>query len=111
MRPSKGHLHPGDGIARDKSGQGKNLTERGALTFWRQHQEGQVRTWKESEQARGTHQLETASGWTSQDTEGIGPSEGHSHPGDGMGGTNQNTERIRLSEGHSLSEDGIRRDN
>jgi len=42
----------------------------------------QVRTWKESEQARGTHVLESADGRTSQDTEGIRVSKGHSLPGE-----------------------------
>ena len=61
-----------------------NPTERGALTFWRRHWEGQVRTQKQSHRARGTHQLETASGRTGQDTETIPPSKGHSHSGDGI---------------------------
>ena len=153
--PSEGHSHPGDGIGRDKSGHRKTPTERGALTFWRRHREGQVRTQKESHRARGTHiletggqvrtqkefhramgthPLETASGGTSQDTETIPPSDGHSHTGDGIGrdksghrnnpiergathiletasgGTSQNTKRIPSNEGHSLSGDGIGRD-
>ena len=36
----------------------------------------------ESEQMRGTHKLESADGQTSQDTEGIQVSKGHSHPGE-----------------------------
>ena len=106
--PSEGHSHPGDGIGRDRSGHRKNPiergaltfwrrhgegqvrtqknpTERGALTFWRQHREGQVRTQKESHRAMGTHPLETASGRTSQYTQRIPPSDGHSHTGDGIG--------------------------
>jgi hypothetical protein len=79
------HSLSGDGIGRDKSGHGKNPTEQGALTNWRQHREGQVRTWKESDRARRTHELETTSGGTSQDMERIRPSEAHSHPGDGIG--------------------------
>ena len=81
----RGHSHPGDGIGRDKSGHGKHPIERGTLTSWRRHRERQVRTYKESDQARGTHFLETASGATSQDTERIQPSEGYSLPGDGIG--------------------------
>ena len=49
MRPSEGHSLPEDGIGRDKSGHRKHPTERGALTSWRRHREGQVRTWKESD--------------------------------------------------------------
>src|SRR6266850_484063 len=44
--------------------------------------DGQVRTWTESEQVRGTHFLESADGRTSQDTEGIQASEGHSLSGE-----------------------------
>ena len=85
IRPSKGHSHAGDSIGWDMSGRGKNPTQRGALTFWRRRQEGQVSTRKESDQARGTYSLATASGGTSQDTERIRPSGGHSHPGDSTG--------------------------
>ena len=68
-RPSKGHSHPGDCLGRDKSGHGQKPIWQGALTNWRPHQEGQVRTWEETKQARGTHILETTSGGTSQNTE------------------------------------------
>jgi hypothetical protein len=53
-KPSEGYSHSGDRIRRDKSGHGKNPTERGALTFWRPHSEGQVSTRKETDRARGT---------------------------------------------------------
>ena len=66
----------------DKSGHRKNVTEQGALTSWRPQREGQVRTQKESDQARGTHILETTEGGTSQDMERKQLSKGHSHPGD-----------------------------
>ena len=79
---SKGHSLPGDSRGRDKSGHRKKATGQGALTPWRQQREGQVRTWKESNQARGTYKLEIAEGWTSQDMERKQPSEGHSLPGD-----------------------------
>jgi hypothetical protein len=65
------------------SGQGKKQTERGALTLWRQQREGLVRTRKETDQARGTHVLETAERATCQDTKRNYPNEGHSLPGDG----------------------------
>src|ERR671926_90563 len=152
--PSEGHSHPGErrrigqvrswkGLDRargthilesadgwDKSGHGKDWTERGALTSWRAQTDrtsqvmerigpseghshpgerrrmGQVRSWKGLDRARGTHILESADGWdksghgkdwtergaltswraqtdgTSQVMERIGPSEGHSHPGE-----------------------------
>ena len=82
IRLGEGHSHPGDDIGRDKSGHGKNQTERGVLTNWGRHREEQVRTRKESDRARGTYELETSSEGTSQDTERIRLSEGHSHPGE-----------------------------
>jgi hypothetical protein len=48
MRASKGHSLPEERRQRDNSGQGKNLSERGALTSWKAQTEGQVRTWKET---------------------------------------------------------------
>ena len=68
---SKGNSLSGDRIGGDKSGRGKNLTERGALTSWRRHRDEQVRIQKESDRARGTHILELELGGTSQNTEGI----------------------------------------
>jgi len=56
-----------------------------ALTDWRWQREGQVRTWKQSDQARGTHRLEIAEGGISQDMERKQPSKGHSQTGDGRG--------------------------
>jgi hypothetical protein len=58
-------------------------SERGALTDWRGQCDDQVRTRKESEWARGTHELE-----------------------DTQQRTSENTERKRASEGHSLPEEG-----
>ena len=72
-------------IGRDKSRHGKKQTEQGALTSWRPHREGQVRIRKETDRARGTHSLETASGGTSQDTERNRPSEVHLLSGDRIG--------------------------
>jgi hypothetical protein len=83
--PCEGHSLPGDHTGRDKSGHGKNPTERGALTSWRPHWEGQVMTRKESDRARHTHELEKALGGTSQDIERIRPSKAHSLPGDRIG--------------------------
>jgi len=47
------------------------VTEQGTLTYWRQQRKGQIRTWKESNQAslRGTYRLEIAEGGISQDIE------------------------------------------
>jgi len=44
---------------KDKSGYRMKATEPEALTFWRPQREAQVRRWKESNWARGTHSLET----------------------------------------------------
>src|SRR6266850_1989660 len=82
IRPSEGHSLPGERRRTDKSGHGRNPTERGALTTGRAQTDGQVRTRKQSNRARGTHFLESADGRTSQDTETIRPSEGHSLPGE-----------------------------
>jgi len=67
------------------SGHRKKQTEQGALTSWRWQREGLVRTWKGTDQARGTHMLETAGGGTCQDTERNQLSKGHSLSGDHRG--------------------------
>jgi hypothetical protein len=69
IRASDGHSLSGERRPRDKSGHGKNPSERRALTNWRAQTEGQVRTRKESERPRGTHFLESADRGTSQDAE------------------------------------------
>ena len=84
-RPSDAHSPTGDRTGSGKLGHGKRLTERCALTSWRPHREGQVRTWKETDRAMRTHQLETTRGGTSQDTERHRPSDVHSRPGDSTG--------------------------
>jgi hypothetical protein len=56
--------------------------ERGALTTWKTQIDGHVSTWKESERERGTHCLESAERWTSEDTERNRTSEGHSRAGE-----------------------------
>ena len=55
--PSRGNSHPGDHRGWDESGHGKKVTKQGAPTSWRPQRNGQVRTWKESDQTRGTHIL------------------------------------------------------
>ena len=79
IRPTEAHPHSGDRTGRDKSEHGNNPTDRGPLTDWRPHREGQVRTWKESDRPRPTHRLENAQGGTSQNMETIRPTEAHSH--------------------------------
>jgi len=68
-QPSKGHSLSGDHRGRGKSGQGKKVTELGALTLWGPGRGGKVKRQKESDQVGGTHFLETTEGGTSQDTE------------------------------------------
>jgi len=82
IQASEGHSLPGERRQMGKSGHGRNPSERGALTNWRAQMDGQVRTRKESKRVRGTHELESADGRTSQDTEGIQASEGHSQTGE-----------------------------
>ena len=109
-RRSKGHSLPGDDRGRDLLGHGKKSTKRGALTNWRWQIEGLVRTGKETDQARGTHVLETIEGETCQDRERNRPSEGHSHTGDGRGKNLSGHEGNRPSEGHSRPENSRGRD-
>jgi hypothetical protein len=71
-----------------------NPSERGALTSWRAETEGQVRTRKDFEQAKGTHVLESADRGTSEDTERIQASEGHSRTGE---------RRPRHKSGHGMN--------
>ena len=81
----------------DKSGHTKNLTDRGPLTLWRPHREGQVRTRKASDRQRPTHQLETTQGGTSQDTkESDRPRPTH-HLETAQGGTSQDTKKKHLT--------------
>src|SRR5579863_7245980 len=82
MQASEGSSQTGEPRQRDKSGHGKNTSQRGALTDWRAQMERQVRTRKECEPVRGTHGLESPDGEASQDTEGMRASEGHSLPGE-----------------------------
>ena len=84
-RPTEAHSHSGDSRGSDLSGHRKKLTDRGALTSWRRRRERLVRIWKETDQPRCAHQLETAEGVTCQDMERDRPTEAHSHPGDGRG--------------------------
>ena len=67
------------------SGHVRKPTDRGALTNWRRQREGLVRTRKETDQPRRTHQLEMAEGGTCQDTQESRPTEAHPRPGDGRG--------------------------
>src|SRR6266850_45692 len=71
IQANEGHSLPGERRWMDKLEHRKNLSNCRALTNWRVQTHGQVRTWKGSEQARGTHQLESMGGWTSQDMERI----------------------------------------
>ena len=85
---------------------GTGETERqqptGALTNWRQQREGLVRTWKETDQLRRTHNLETAEGWlvgTWKETD----QPRYTHQLEtGGGGTCQDMERNQLTKAHML---------
>jgi len=81
----QGALTPWRPQREDLSGHRKNMTEQGALTSWKIQREGLVRTWKETNQARGTHILETAEGVTCQNTARTQLSKRYSLPGDGRG--------------------------
>ena len=83
IRPTEAHSHSGDGRQSDLSGHRNNLTDRGPLTCWRQQTERLVRTPKQSDRPRPTHELETADRATCQDTETIRSTEAHTPTGDG----------------------------
>ena len=61
-RPSDAYSLSGDGGWWGLSGYEKKPTERGALTSWRGQRERPVRTQKETDQARRTHDLGTTEG-------------------------------------------------
>jgi len=69
MRTSEWHSPTGEPRQRDKLGHGKNVSHRGALTFWRAQTERQVREQKEGDVVIGTHPLESPDRGTRQDTE------------------------------------------
>ena len=109
----KGHLPTGDRIVRDKSGHERSAFEKVSLTAWRPHREKDVRKWIECNRESGTHSLKTASGGTNQDTERIGPRQGHSRTGDRIvrdkSGYRKNaTERVALTHWRPHREKQIR---
>src|SRR6266850_1457571 len=77
---SEGHSLSGECRQGVKLGHRRNPNKQGTLTNWRVQANRQVRTQKESEQARGTHFLKSADRWSSQDKEIIQASKGHSLP-------------------------------
>ena len=79
-QPLNGNSLPGDSRGRDLSG--LERIEQGAPTPWRPQREGLVRTWEDSDQARGAHILATTEGGTCQDTERKRTPQGHSPTGD-----------------------------
>jgi len=100
MWAREGHSPTGEPRHRDKSDHGKNVSQRGVLTSWRAQTEGRVRTRKECEPLRGTHQLESTDGETSQDTEEMQASEGHSHSGEPI-------QRDKSGHGKNVSQRGV----
>ena len=66
-----------------------------------------VRTWKESDLGRGTHQLETAKRGTCQNTERTRPSKGHLPTGDGRGRDLSEHGKKATSGRHPLPGDSI----
>lgn len=94
MPPCEGHLPPRDRNRRGWSGHGKKRPRR-ALTSWRPHRKGQVRTRKECYRAKSSHILEAPSQRTIQHTKWMRPREGHSQTVDRVG---------RNKSGHGNSE-------
>jgi hypothetical protein len=79
---SDGNSRPREHRQRDKSEWEKKRSERRALTNWRAERDGQVRMGKETERAKGTHQLEDADRGTSQSGKRKRASDEHSPPGE-----------------------------
>jgi len=96
---------------RDKSGHRNKPSERGALTPCRVWREGQVRSSRESEQAKGTHFLSHAKGGATQDIERNRASERGTHfllsTEGGTIRTPKQTERARGTYFLSSAEEGI----
>jgi hypothetical protein len=69
-------------IVRGRKVDTQKATGKGVLTNWRAQIGRQVRTRNKCERARGTHVLESPDAETSQDTERMRASEGHSRPGE-----------------------------
>src|SRR6266850_2141572 len=81
----------------------RRASERGALTSWKTQKEGQLRTRRVSERARGTHVLEThreGQVRTRTESERAG---GTHFLESASGGTRDDTKRKPASERHSLS--------
>ena len=110
MQASDMHSLSGEPKWRDKLGHGKNVSQQGALTFWRAQTERQVRSWKGCEPARVTYQLESSDGRISQDTERMCASKG-THQLESLDGeASQDTEIIQVSKGHSHPREPRQRD-
>jgi len=109
-RLSQGNSQTGDGRGRGKSMHRKKATKQEALTSWRRKRKRQVRTLKESDQARGTYFLETAEGGTSQHMKESDQARTTHILETPEGGTSQGTERKPPSERHSHPRDGRGRD-
>src|SRR6267142_4938710 len=71
--------------------------------------DGQVRTWKESDQARGTHKLKSADRQTSQDMKRIQLSKGHSQTGE-CRQTDKSGHRKNLTKQGALTSWGVQMD-
>ena len=101
-QPSQRHSPTRDSRGRDKSGHGEKPTNQETLTDWRQQRNGQVRTQKETDGARGTHLLETAEGWTSHDIGRNQWSQGYLLAGDHRG-EDKSGHRKKLTEPEALT--------
>jgi hypothetical protein len=69
MRAREGHSRTGERRGRVKLEQQDKAHERGTLTVWGAQNEGKGQDRKESEEARGTHFLESTEGGTSESSE------------------------------------------
>ena len=107
---SEGNSRAGEGRRRDWSGQGDKLRQQGELTNWRCQMPGLVRTRKQSEVVRGTHNLKRVDIGTGQDMETSEAARGtHGLEGADIR-TGQDMETKCGSEGNSLAGGGRRQD-
>jgi hypothetical protein len=93
IQASEGHSRSGEPRGRGKSGHGKNPSKRGALTDWRAQSEKYVRTQRELKKEMGTHELGSTERGTSQDRKESKQARG-THDLESAGGTSQDMEII-----------------
>ena len=120
---SEGYSPAGQRRKRVRAGQGENRSKRGVLTDWTAQKESHDSAWRESEQARGTHGLDSAERRSGQVREKMRASEGYSRAGqrrkrdrselgenrasEGCSPPGQRRKRVRAGQGGNWSKRGV----